>query len=508
VTTDSTDNLLPEISARDLAFVVLRRKWGILVILAATMLAAVTWLWFVRDDLYKVSVKVLVKTGREQAPPPTVLGASPMVIGYRSQEVNSEIDIFQSAESLGRAVDELHLDQPIPQPVPERLFARVKYEVKRAVKWMRDWQEELFISLGLRERLSAREKALAALQQGLVVKSQKDSNVFVAELELPFRRNASAVLNALLDNYLVYRQKVYQGGDLNFFRSEVENASTQLQKAEEEAQNFENAENITVLEKQEGVLLENIATARGAWKEMDVERQEFASRVGRVEEELKKDDPDFSGVGEFGHEGFEQELVKQLASLQQERERSRLTELDSGDHIQNNRRQFKTLSAMLAANLRTALAEKEEQTGLRRTQFERLEAQLHDLHDKQMQWLALKRKAKDLEDNYLAYRRKLEEASANDAMEQQRLGNVAVIERALDPLAPSGMTKTTLLAICLLAAFLCALTWVTIVEFFDHRVYTIEDLQRHLSGPVLATISLEKVARPPKTKSLSVYGAD
>src|SRR5689334_20016231 len=118
-TGNTSESFLPTISARDLALVILKRKWSILVIIVTAMLGAVVWLWGVRDDMYKSYAKVLVKLGREQATPPTVMGASPALIGYRSQEVNSEIDIFQNIESIGRVVDRLHLDQPVQEPVPD-----------------------------------------------------------------------------------------------------------------------------------------------------------------------------------------------------------------------------------------------------------------------------------------------------------------------------------------------------------------------------------------------------
>jgi uncharacterized protein involved in exopolysaccharide biosynthesis len=136
--------------------------------------------------------------------------------------------------------------------------------------------------------------------------------------------------------------------------------------------------------------------------------------------------------------------------------------------------------------------EKEQQTRLRRSAYDDLQGQLQQLHEKQMQWIDLKRKTRDYEDSYLLYRRKLEEAVADEGMQERRIGNAAVIDRAADPLGSAGMRKTTLLGLAVLASILAALTWVTIAEFFDHRIYTVEELQRQVAAPVFAAIPVAK----------------
>ena len=486
------ETLLPQASVRDIALVLFKRRWSIILVMTATMATFMGWLFFIHEDLYKVSCKVLVKIGREQAAPPSVMGAAPLVIAYRSQDVNSEIEIFQRGESIAEVVDALHLDQPTIEPIPNGFFARTKYEVKQTMRRVKTWYEEALILAGLRDRLSQREKVIYGLELGLQVRPQKDSNVFIADLLLPYRRGSATVLNALLDRYLEARQKLYQTTELGFFQAAVKQTSAELGDAERKVQQFESGGGIADMGKQEGILIEHIGSARAAWEEADYTRQEFAARIARLEKELDKPDPDFAAVGEFGHEGFQQTVVKQLADLQREREQLRMTELDTGDRITNNRQQFNKLATMLAANLRTALVEKEQQTRLRRSAYDDLQAQLQQLHEKQMQWIDLKRKTRDYEDSYLLYRRKLEEAVADEGMQERRIGNAAVIDRAADPLGSAGMRKTTLLGLAVLASILAALTWVTIAEFFDHRIYTVEELQRQVAAPVFAAIPVAK----------------
>jgi len=482
------EHRIPEISARDLALIVFKRKGSIVAIMAATMVVFFAWLFLIHDDLYQVDAKILVKIGREQAPPPSVMGASPLVIAYRSQDVNSEIEIFESGDSVARVVDELHLDAPVVETPPPGLLARTKYEFKRVSRWTKDLYEEALIRAGLRDRLSRREKTIFGIRRGLAVRPQKDSNVFVASLLMPQRVGSARVLNALLDRYLDLRQQIYHNKELGFFQSAADDSATSLRQAESQLQSFETQGGISELNKQETILLDHIASARAAWQEVQFTRQEFAGRIERLEAELAKPDPNFASVAEFGRDNLQQTIVKELVNLQREREQLRMTELDSGYRIRNNRQQFTALATMLSGNLRTALAETEQQEALRHANYDALQTQLRELHDKQMSWGDLKRRASDTENTYRLYRKKLEEAMADDAMQERQIGNVAVIERASDPLAPSGMSKTMLLSIALCAAVLAALAWVTIAEFFDHRVYTVEQLQRQIATPVFAVI--------------------
>ncbi|MDE3164698.1 MAG: hypothetical protein KGN36_02750, partial [Acidobacteriota bacterium] len=227
------DPILPPVSPRDIGLILYRRRWAISLLLAGSLFGALVYLLAIREDIYAVSARLLVKIGREQAPPASVMGSSPQVVGYRTTEVNSEIEIFQSAQLLLQLIDEMGLDKPgPPPPVPAGLFPRFKYEAKRTVKAVKDWEENLLISAGLRPRLTQREKVLATLQQGLIVKAAKDSNVFVAVLSTPYRQGGAQVLNGLLDRYLRFRQQLYADGDLGFFQGEVTASLDDLRAAE------------------------------------------------------------------------------------------------------------------------------------------------------------------------------------------------------------------------------------------------------------------------------------
>jgi len=80
-------------------------------------------------------------------------------------------------------------------------------------------------------------------------------------------------------------------------------------------------------------------------------------------------------------------------------------------------------------------------------------------------------------------------------MLEKHVGNVEIIEHGIDPLKPSGLRRQTFLLIAAGAGLLAALAWISVLEFFDHRVYEAEDLQARLGAPVVAVIPVMKGRR-------------
>jgi uncharacterized protein involved in exopolysaccharide biosynthesis len=475
-------------SLRDIVFVLFKRKWSIITIMLVAILGSVVWLWVIRENVYTASSKLLVKLGQEQAPPPTVNGI-PMVTEYRFQEVNSEVEILQNHDLIASVVDEFKLYVPAaPQPPPPGGFALLKYRAKRIMAEVKDWADELMIRYGLKERISKRDAVILALEKALNVHPQKDTNIFVAELTLPYRRETPVILNRLIDKYMEYRIRLYRTRGVEFFQSRANASRRDVERLAQELQRYEKDGDISVLEKQQEQLVQQIASAETALHNSQLALDAARSKVARLDAELKKIEPNFGDLGEFDKESFPEGILRQLAELQRERERLRMTELDSGDRVHNNRSQFTVLAEMLSGNLRAVLAERQADQQTRKAAVVSLRGELAGLHNRQMNWESLKRKSKEDEEVYDYYRRKLEETASTVALENNRIGNVGIIERATDPVVPTGLRKTRLLAVSMLAAMFLALAWVSVAEFFDHKIYNPEHLEKHLGVPVLGVV--------------------
>jgi len=415
-----------------------------------------------------------------------------MVLNYFAQVVNSELDILQSSAVIAQVVDYFHMDQPAPVVVPKGVFARIRFEIKRAMKGVRDLLDEALIAMGVREQVSKREFAIMQLQQGLAVEAQQESNVIVAKLVLPNREGSGMVLNKLLELYQEFRRNAFRDeGAVAFFEQRLSKSKDELRAAEDELAQFESTHHIVLLEKQKENLLARIVAVDAALAQERTSLQEAAAKVARFKAAVRKPAPDFGTLGEFAQESFPSKLMVELANLKREREQLRMQELEGGVRTENNRQQFDTLLGVLGSNLRAVEAERRAARSDRERELSQLERQLKALHDEETAWNELKRRVNVLEAAYLFDRRKLDEATASAEIEARRIGNVSVIQPAMDAVIPAGMRKTRLFALAVVATLMAALGWVTLVEFFDHRFYTADALERRLGVPVLAVLPQE-----------------
>lgn len=479
-------------SLRDLLNVVFRRKWSVITIISAGMIGVLVWMLCIRTESYESRARILIRIGHEQSTASTIGTSAVMITGDRTQDVNSEVNILQSTDLLEALIDRLHLDKPgPPKPPPQQLLARIRYEVKNTIHAVRDWEENTAIKLGLRQALTPREKVLDNLRQGLTVEAERNSNIVTVLLAVPDREASAPILNNLVDLYQTFRLKLYRDpGAPEFFRQESDQTAEKLNEAQSSLQNFEQQGNISSIQKQKEILLDQIATATTAMNNAEIESREASTKSDRADLEALAQDPDFASLGGFPASTFPETLMQQLADLQKEREKLRMTELDSGMKIRNNRDQFKVAMLMVAAQLRSVAKEKKAVFDKRAKVVGDLESQLRSLQEKEGKWTSLTLKARILEDEYVTYRKRLEEARATSVMEQENLGNVAVVEHAAPPAAPSGLTKSRILGLAFLLSIFAALAWLGIAEFLDHRIYTPEALQSCLGAPVIEVLPL------------------
>jgi len=114
------------------------------------------------------------------------------------------------------------------------------------------------------------------------------------------------------------------------------------------------------------------------------------------------------------------------------------------------------------------------------------------LQDKEGEWNALKRRVKMTEESYLDFRKRAEENTASSVMEDQKIGNISIIQHATDPTEAAGLSKIRLLALGLLFSLIAATAWVGVADFFDASIYTSSDVQKHLGAAPLEVVPVLK----------------
>src|SRR5690606_21416445 len=184
---------------------------------------------------------------------------------------------------------------------------------------------------------------------------------------------------------------------------EVEKAARELASAEEDLKNFETQHGIRSLEEQESVLLRQISEAEARYEKVDAEQKIAAAKVARLEGLEQSDEPNFAALGTFERDSFPGSIMLQLAELEREAERLRMTPASSAALLENNRKQARRLATMLAENLRSSLDEKNRELEVARTTLAATRQRLDDLHARRIEWEAKRRNIRVLEGTHLFY---------------------------------------------------------------------------------------------------------
>jgi uncharacterized protein involved in exopolysaccharide biosynthesis len=268
----------------------------------------------------------------------------------------------------------------------------------------------------------------------------------------------------------------------------VDQTRTKLDAAEAERQEFEEEHDIVQIEEQKRSLIEQIAGARRTLDEAQREVDLAQQKVRQLGEMSSSQEPEFGRLGEFVQDTFPDDLLSRLTTLQMERELLLVSEAPDSIRVRTNRAQFEEVIKLIRSNLESVLEEKKQQESVAQKQLAALEDRLTKLHASEKEWRELIRESSTLEDSFRFYQRKLEEAHASGELESSKFGNATVIDTAKDPILPTGIRKTYLLLAAGLFSVLAALAWAAIAEFFDHRIYSGDSLEKHIGAPVWAVI--------------------
>ena len=96
------------------------------------------------------------------------------------------------------------------------------------------------------------------------------------------------------------------------------------------------------------------------------------------------------------------------------------------------------------------------------------------------------------EQNYSLYRKKLEEAKTTETLDNERVVNVRVIDPATASYVPVKPRKLMIMGLSILLSLVFGIAIAFISELVQHTVNTVEDVNRYLNLPVLATVEEEK----------------
>jgi uncharacterized protein involved in exopolysaccharide biosynthesis len=496
---EANGNAVPDnsISLRDLLAIVFRRRRLIVFSFMGVLIGAIVAMCLMPSS-YEAQMKILVE--RERINP--VVSAQASIIqtdrDLSLDEVTSEVELFQSRDSLEKTVVDCALFEPRNPGALSRIKARLKG------------------ALGL---APAREKrifqAVLALEKSLHVIPVNGSNLIKVTYESSSPQTAAQVLRELGDLYLSKHSSVHRlPGTSEFFQQQAEEYRKQLMDAQTRLVSFAHETGVVSADFEKQVSLQKVS-------EFDVSLQQTRAAIAETKERLqalqaqeasvparvvtqirKSDNPQLTANLKPILLNLELRrtelltkydpaypLVKEV-EMQIAQTVTAIADADKAGIREETTDQDPTHAWVKTemAKAKADLVGLEARASVMSGALRRMQNRLLNLDKDSMVQQDLLRAAKANEENYLLYHRKREEARIADALDRRKIVNAAIAEAAAVPLVPNGLPGSVKLVLSLVVASLVSLGAGFLSEHLDPSFRTPGEIKEFLEMPLLAAI--------------------
>lgn len=511
------------VSLRDVLFVLFWHRTTILLIACAVFVGVLVGL-FLWEESYEARASILVKLGRQgmtlNAVLPPSSQQSGIPVGVRKEDVNSEIEILQNRALIEQAVTQLGAEFFFPESQPpEALIPWVKYMVKQGLGKVRKGITEVLIAVDLKTRISPREQAILAVQDGLSAKAIRDSDVIEVLFKWGSPELAQVTLEALVALYLERHVETHRSSDAPaFLHKQVDTIKARLQDSEEKLEALKKKQNITNFGDQQKFLLGETTKVKALLRQAETEQAEVSSRLAQLRQRITTQPEYVEVTKDQARNTLLDSLKQRLLDLEMEKmkqearfESTSRPVREVEDKIQEVKSRLSQESTRVMDRVTTGLNVVYQETRKdmllsevalialqvkRETLFNHLGAytkELEQLQSYDMELNRLQRQIKLDEESFVLYKRKLEESEISTLLDTEKVVNVRVVEPALAGAVPVNQKKKSL--ILLLGGVVSLFVGVCgayFLEYIDHSLRSPEHVTRYLGLRVLASVEEAK----------------
>jgi uncharacterized protein involved in exopolysaccharide biosynthesis len=363
------------------------------------------------------------------------------------------------------------------------------------------------------------ENAVRNLEKNLKINPIRKSNVIEVEYWDRSPERAAHVLQLISAEYLDKHLRLQRpAGGYDFFRDEANRYQQQLEEAEAQLAEFEKSKNIVGLEEKKAALMKQINQADDDIRAADATVEEIDQRLKTNKSLTGKISPRMPTQTRVMPNQYAAQTLSTILVDLKNRRTAMLTKFRPEDRLikeldQQIAQTTEALGTMTQSSATEATSDvntvwqelnsvhaKDEiirngQTARHSAlaaQMQASQAELADLQTLTVQYNELSRRVQECDSNYKAFSEKRDEAQIADAMDRQKLLNVAIAE----PPTSSGISvrprRLVNLALGLFTAFFLACSTVFLAEVSRQNVCTPGELQAWGGYAVLATTPLRE----------------
>ena len=494
---DSNNVPAVSFSLRDLLGVMFRRRRVMLLSFIGVLLGAVLAILFL-PSTYEGQMKILVD--RERVDP--VISTQGNVIeadrNLTPDEVTSEVELFQSRDSLEKTV----IDCGLAEVKNPWSLAAIKLRVLGVLGLAPDKSTRIF-------------QAVLQLEKDLQVIPVNNSNLIKVTYDARVPQATVQVLTELGNLYLLKHAAVHRpAGASEFFQQQADRYKNELADAESHLVSMNQQTGVISADFEKQDTLQKVSS-------FDVSLEQTRAAIAETKQRIQalqgKEASIPSRVTTQIRISDNPQLMANLKStlLNLEIKRTELLEAYDPSYplVQEVEKQIaQTVAAVADAQagavreettdqdpthewVRTEMAKAEADLVGFEARFSVLSGAVRTLQDKALKLdrqsvvqQELLRTAKADENSYLLFRQKREEARIADALDQRKIVNVAIAEASTVPLVPSGLPSGIKLLLAILIAALLSSGIGFVAEYLDPTFRTAAEVKEYLEIPLLATI--------------------
>jgi uncharacterized protein involved in exopolysaccharide biosynthesis len=453
------------------------RRRGLAVFVGTIAAACLGLLIYPRE--YVSEAKLLVRLGRENvALDPTVAnGAIVSLNNGREAEINSVIQSLASRSNMEKVLDTVGPERPIKSPLD-------------------------------------RERVLTSLTKDITVHAPKNSTVIVLSCLGSSPERAQQIAQTLLDICLKEHVRINRtSGSYGFFDEQAVLLKSQLDQATFALRDAKNRHGLVTLDGRRASLQQQISGVELQQQETNAglaasqaKTIDLAKKVNDLSPQLVQQmvggTPN-DGLGDMRQKLYELETQEQellskkttnhplvIAIQQQVREAKQILAAESPRHEQ--------VATALMATERSNAAGLQARADSLAVQHRELKNQLEELNRIEPEIVELERQVKLLDANYVTYVKGLEQSRIDDALKNEGISNLSVIQSPSFVPKPAVPKKGLVLILACIAALGAALGVVLLSDHLDESIRSISGAEQQLQLQVFT--SLPYLTAPPNLR--------
>jgi protein tyrosine kinase modulator len=490
---------------RDIATPIFRHPKLVVVTFLSILLITVVAILLVPKG-YQAKMKILVKHDRaDEAVSPGRDAVISNPGGVTEEEINSEVELLKSRDLLEKVVSICGLQTTLPGHIWQRLLGGPTIDI--------DEKQDNDRNLS---------RAVASLEEKLQIEPLKKTDLIQVTYESPDPELAARVLRTLGNVYLEKTVAVHRPpGAFEFFQAESQHYDQELQAAQAQLAKFDREKGVSDPQIEKQFALQKLSEFEATYNATEVAIKEAENRAHVVQGQLgSTPEQTVSQVRISENQPLIQQLKTTLLDLELKRTALLKNFKPEYGPVQELQQQIDQTRETIKQAEQTPDREETEDRNPSyewlRSELTKSNAELASLNARASETLHvitqyrkmlgmidvdgaeqenLVREVKEAESNELLYKQKREEARIGDALDRQRIVNVAIAEAATVPALPAHPPWALTLLLGFLLACLVSPGVAFAADYFDPSLRTPDEVRDVLQIPVLASLPKEKDQR-------------